>query len=61
MADPRVSATGPYGPHESSHALAAAGPKRGEKVKLISNGTEVAGDPRGLRLEPEQVIVLRLP
>lgn len=33
----------------------------GEKVVVTSNGTQVAGDPRELRLEPEQVIVLRLP
>ncbi|ABL81724.1 hypothetical protein Noca_2218 [Nocardioides sp. JS614] len=33
----------------------------GEKVVVTSNGTQVPGDPRELRLEPEQVIVLRLP
>ena len=32
-----------------------------EKVTLTSNGMEVTGDPSDLRLEPEQVIVLRLP
>lgn len=33
----------------------------GEKVDLTSNGTAVEGNPAELRLEPEQVIVLRLP
>ena len=32
----------------------------GEKVELTSNGEPVAGDPMGLRLEPEQRIELRI-
>jgi len=35
--------------------------KDGQQVNLTSNGTPVAGDPNDLRLEPDQVIVLRLP
>lgn len=33
----------------------------GQQVNLTSNGTPVAGDPNDLRLEPDQVIVLRMP
>jgi hypothetical protein len=34
--------------------------KPGQKVTLTSNGTPVAGDPKALRLKPEQRIELRL-
>lgn len=33
----------------------------GQKVDVTSNAGPVAGDPRDLRLEPDQVIVLRMP
>ncbi|WP_460829468.1 hypothetical protein [Nocardioides hungaricus] len=33
----------------------------GQQVNLTSNGTPVAGDPNDLRLELDQVIVLRVP
>ena len=32
----------------------------GQQVNLTSNGMPVAGDPKDLRLEPDQVIVLRI-
>ena len=32
----------------------------GNQVNLTSNGTPVTGDPKDLRLEPDQVIVLRI-
>jgi hypothetical protein len=35
--------------------------KDGQKVTVISNGAPVAGDPRDLRLQPDQKIELRLP
>lgn len=34
--------------------------KAGQKVTLTSNAMPVAGDPNGLRLQPDQKIVLRL-
>jgi hypothetical protein len=35
--------------------------KDGQQVNLTSNGAPVGGDPNDLRLEPDQVLVLRLP
>jgi hypothetical protein len=35
--------------------------KKGEKVRLTSNGTPVPGHPAGLRLEPDQHITLSVP
>jgi type IV secretory pathway protease TraF len=35
--------------------------KDGQKVMVTSNGVPVAGDPMGLRLQPDQKIELRLP
>lgn len=35
--------------------------RNGQQVNVTSNGTPVAGDPKDLRLEPDQMIVLRLP
>ncbi len=32
----------------------------GQQMIVTSNGMPVAGDPKGLRLEPDQMIVLRL-
>ncbi|WP_237089498.1 hypothetical protein [Nocardioides dokdonensis] len=33
----------------------------GQQLHVTSNGAPVAGDPKDLRLEPDQVIVLRMP
>lgn len=35
--------------------------KAGQQMNVTSNGMPVAGDPKDLRLEPDQVIVLRMP
>lgn len=35
--------------------------KDGQQVNVTSNEMSVAGDPKDLRLEPDQLIVLRLP
>lgn len=35
--------------------------KDGQQMDVTSNGMPVAGDPKDLRLEPDQVIVLRMP
>ena len=35
--------------------------KDGQQMRATSNGTPVAGDPKDLRLAPDQVIVLRMP
>lgn len=35
--------------------------KDGQQLDVTSNGVPVAGDPKDLRLEPDQVIVLRMP
>lgn len=45
----------------TSTQIGGATALKGQQVNVTSNGMPFAGDPKDLRLEPDQVIVLRMP
>lgn len=49
-----------WGVHLSATQLGGQQADSGGRVELTTNGTLIDGDPRDLRLEPDQKIVLRL-